>query len=100
MVDPDATYVDATVELGRRRDHLPGGDPPGPHVVGRGSEVGPGTRLVDCIVGTDAVLDRVTGHDAEIGSGAIVGPYAVLSPGASIPDGTVTGPFYTATGAE
>jgi bifunctional UDP-N-acetylglucosamine pyrophosphorylase/glucosamine-1-phosphate N-acetyltransferase len=100
MVNPDATYVDATVELAADVTIFPGSILQGRTVVGRGSEVGPGTRLVDCIVGTDTVLDRVTGHDAEIGSGAIVGPYAVLSPGASIPDGTVTGPFYTASGAE
>ena len=33
--------------------------------------------------------------DAEIGNGSIVGPYAVLSPGASVASGAVTGPFYT-----
>ena len=68
MVNPDATYVDATVELAADVTIFPGAILQGRTVVGRGSEVGPGTRLVDCIVGTDAVLDRVTGHDAEIGS--------------------------------
>jgi bifunctional UDP-N-acetylglucosamine pyrophosphorylase/glucosamine-1-phosphate N-acetyltransferase len=100
MVDPDATYVDATVELSPDVTIFPGAILQGRTVVGRGTEIGPGTRLVDCVVGADSRLDRVTGHDAEIGSGTIVGPYAVLSPGASIADGTVTGPFYTAPGAE
>jgi bifunctional UDP-N-acetylglucosamine pyrophosphorylase / glucosamine-1-phosphate N-acetyltransferase len=100
MVDPGATYVDATVELSTDVTIFPGAILQGRTVVGRGTEVGAGTRLVDCVVGSDVVLDRVTGHDAEIGAGSIVGPYAVLRPGASIPDGTVTGPFYTAPGAE
>jgi bifunctional UDP-N-acetylglucosamine pyrophosphorylase / glucosamine-1-phosphate N-acetyltransferase len=100
MVNPDATYVDATVELAPDVSIFPGAILQGRTTVGRGTEIGPGTRLVDCVVGADSKLDRVTGHDAEIGSGAIVGPYAVLSPGASIPDGAVTGPFYTASGAE
>jgi bifunctional UDP-N-acetylglucosamine pyrophosphorylase/glucosamine-1-phosphate N-acetyltransferase len=100
MLDPSSTYIDATVQLAPDVSIFPGAILQGRTVVGRGTEIGPGCRLVDCAVGTDAVLDRVTGHDAEVGAGAIVGPYAVLSPGASIPDGTVTGPFYTASGAE
>ena len=99
MVDPSSTYIDATVELSTDVTIFPGAILQGRTVVGRASEIGPGTRLVDCLVGDEVTLDRVNGHDAEIGSGAIVGPYAVLRPGASIPPGTVTGPFYTAPAA-
>jgi bifunctional UDP-N-acetylglucosamine pyrophosphorylase/glucosamine-1-phosphate N-acetyltransferase len=100
MVDPSSTYVDATVQLSPDVTIFPGAILQGRTVVGRGTEIGPGTRLVDCVIGADVVLDRVSGQDAEVGPGAIVGPYAVLSPGSSVPDGTVTGPFYTALGAE
>jgi acetyltransferase-like isoleucine patch superfamily enzyme len=37
------------------------------------------------------------GHDATIGAGAIVGPFAVLEPGSSVAAGAVTGAFYTST---
>jgi bifunctional UDP-N-acetylglucosamine pyrophosphorylase/glucosamine-1-phosphate N-acetyltransferase len=97
MVDPGSTYIDATVELSTDVTIFPGAILQGRTVVGRGTEIGPGTQLVDCLVGADVTLDRVSGHDAEVGAGAIVGPYAVLRPGASIPPGTVTGPFYTAS---
>jgi bifunctional UDP-N-acetylglucosamine pyrophosphorylase/glucosamine-1-phosphate N-acetyltransferase len=65
-------------------------------VIGTRAEIGPDTRLVDCMVGADAVVDKTSGRDAEVGAGARVGPYAVLEPGASIPEGAVTGAFYTA----
>jgi bifunctional UDP-N-acetylglucosamine pyrophosphorylase/glucosamine-1-phosphate N-acetyltransferase len=97
MIDPVSTYIDATVELSTDVTIFPGAILQGRTVVGRATEIGPGTRLVDCLVGDEVTLDRVTGHDAEIGTGAIVGPYAVLRPGASVPPGTVTGPFYTAS---
>jgi bifunctional N-acetylglucosamine-1-phosphate-uridyltransferase/glucosamine-1-phosphate-acetyltransferase GlmU-like protein len=35
-----------------------------------------------------------------VGSNCTVGPFAVLSPGAELPDGTVTGPFYAAAGPD
>ena len=68
--------------------------------VGAGAEVGPNTRLVDCVVGDGAVVEQSNGRDAQIGADTVVGPFAVLSPGAEVPDGTRTGPFYAASGPE
>ena len=65
-------------------------------VVGAGAELGPNTRLVDCVVGAGAVIENTVGRDAEIGAGAHLGPFAVLEPGSSVPDGARPGPFYTA----
>ena len=96
MVDPGRTYLDSTVRLANDVTLFPNAILQGATVVGKGTEIGPGTRLVDCIVGADVVIEQSTGRDAEIGDGARVGPYAVLSPGASVASGTVTGPFYTA----
>ena len=59
-------------------------------------ELGPDTRLVDCIVGAGATVEHSVGIDSEVGPGAIVGPYAHLPAGSSIPEATTTGAFYTA----
>ncbi len=99
MIDPDRTYVDATVSLAPDVTLFPGVVLQGRTVVGEGVELGPGTRLTDCIVGAGVVMERTTGRDAEVGAEARVGPYAVLEPGAAIPEGVVTGAFYTARGA-
>ena len=52
------------------------------------------------MVGDGCVVEQSNGRDAEIGAGAVVGPFAVLVPGAQIPDGTITGPFYAAGGPD
>jgi bifunctional UDP-N-acetylglucosamine pyrophosphorylase / glucosamine-1-phosphate N-acetyltransferase len=100
MVDPATTFVDATVELAADVTLFPGVVLQGHTVVAANSELGPGTRLVDCVVGEGAVLEHTVGRDAEVGAGAHVGPFAVLQPGAHVAAGAVTGAFYTATSSE
>ena len=96
MVDPGRTYVDATVTLAPDVTLFPDTILQGQCVVGAGAELGPNTRLVDCVVGAGSVVENTVGRDAEIGEDAHLGPFAVLEPGSSIPDGARPGPFYTA----
>jgi bifunctional UDP-N-acetylglucosamine pyrophosphorylase / glucosamine-1-phosphate N-acetyltransferase len=95
MVDPATTYIDATVAIDTDVTLFPGVILQGRTVIGRGAEIGAGCRLVDCVVGERAVLERVVADRAEISDDASVGPYAVLEPGAAIGPGERTGPFYT-----
>jgi bifunctional UDP-N-acetylglucosamine pyrophosphorylase/glucosamine-1-phosphate N-acetyltransferase len=96
MVDPAATYVDATVRLAADVTLFPGVVLQGATIVGEGAELGPGTRLIDCVVGARASIESTVAREAEIGEGAVVGPFAVLGPGASVPAGARTGPHYAA----
>ena len=96
MLDPERTYIDATVQLGSDVTLFPGTMLQGRCVVGDGAEVGPDTRLVECTVGERSVVEHAVGRSATIGADAVVGPFAALEPGSAIPDGEVTGPFYTA----
>jgi bifunctional UDP-N-acetylglucosamine pyrophosphorylase/glucosamine-1-phosphate N-acetyltransferase len=95
IVDPSATYLDAGVELATDVTLFPGTVLQGSTVVGAGSEIGPHTRLVDCRVGEGAVVTESVGQHAEVGDGAVVGPYAALGAGARVESGVTTGPFYT-----
>jgi bifunctional UDP-N-acetylglucosamine pyrophosphorylase / glucosamine-1-phosphate N-acetyltransferase len=95
MVDPAATYIDTTVSLAADVTLFPGTILQGRTVIGEGVEIGPGCRLVDCIVGEHTTLEHTVAHRSEIGSDCAIGPYAALEPGAHIPSGTRTGPFYT-----
>jgi bifunctional UDP-N-acetylglucosamine pyrophosphorylase / glucosamine-1-phosphate N-acetyltransferase len=97
MVDPDRTYIDATVELAPDVTLFPGTMLQGRCVVGPGAELGPDTRLVDCVVGAGATVEAAIGRDAEVGERAVVGPFAALEPGSSVPADSRTGAFYTAT---
>jgi bifunctional UDP-N-acetylglucosamine pyrophosphorylase/glucosamine-1-phosphate N-acetyltransferase len=96
MLDPERTYIDATVELSTDVTLFPGTMLQGRCSVGAGAELGPDTRLVDCVVGAGARVEQTVGRDAEIGDRAQVGPFAVLEPGAHIPADARTGAFYTA----
>ncbi|MEZ5321881.1 MAG: NTP transferase domain-containing protein [Microthrixaceae bacterium] len=94
MVDPARTYVDATVRLGRDVTLFPGVVLSGGTVVGDHTEIGPGCRIVDSVIGAEVVVDSTVATNATVGDGARVGPFAVLSAGADVPAGRVTGPFY------
>lgn len=96
MLDPDRSYIDATVELAPDVTIYPGTILQGSTTVGEGSEIGPDTRLVDCRVGSGSRVENTVGQAAVIGADCRVGPFAVLAPGSEIASATVTGPFYTA----
>lgn len=100
MLDPDHTYVDATVQLASDVTLFPGTMLAGATTIGKGAEIGPNTRLVDCVVGPGAAVEETVGRYADIGEGAWVGPFAALEPGSHVPAGLRTGPFYTALGEE
>ena len=96
MLDPRQTFIDVTVQLGRDVTLYPGTILEGSTIVGDGSEIGPDTRLEDCVIGTDCRVQHTVGIDAEVGEAARVGPYAHLPAGSAVASGAVTGAFYTA----
>ncbi len=99
MVDPEATYVDTTVELARDVVLYPGTHLQGHTVVEAGAELGPNTQLSDCRVGAGAAVTATIGVNAEVGAEARVGPWGYLAPGSRVPERTETGPGYHATPA-
>jgi bifunctional UDP-N-acetylglucosamine pyrophosphorylase/glucosamine-1-phosphate N-acetyltransferase len=94
MTDPEATYLDMTVLLGRDVTLLPGVMLEGSTSVGDGAVVGPGARLVDCEVGAGARVDRAHAERSVIGDNAVVGPFSVLEPGTRVAPGDQIGPFF------
>lgn len=96
MLDPRQTFIDVTVTLGQDVTVYPGTMLHGSTVIGDGCELGPNTRLTDCEIGTDCVIDHTVANAARVGDGAVVGPYAYLPPASQVISGQVTGAFYTA----
>lgn len=94
MVDPDRTYIDATVTLGTDVTIFPGTILQGNTTIGDGCELGPDTRLDRCEVGKGVRIEKATATLATIGDECTVGPFAVLPPGTNLAPGTTTGPFY------
>lgn len=100
MHDPRQVFVDVTVEIGRDVTLLPGTMLHGMTSVEDGCEIGPSTRLTDTIVEAGTTIEHTVAVGAKIGSGATVGPYVHLRPGAVVVSGERTGAFYTSGGDE
>lgn len=97
MLDPRQTFIDVTVSIGRDVTLFPGVLLQGDTTIGDGCDIGPQTRLVDCVVGPRAVVENTVARESEIGADAIVGPFASLEAGSSVAAGARTGAFYTGT---
>lgn len=96
MFDPRQTFIDVTVTLGRDVTLFPGTILQGDTNIGNGCDIGPDTRLVDCIVEDGAVVENTVGRNAVVGTQAQVGPFASLSEGSKVPPMAVTGAFFSA----
>lgn len=93
MVDPTRTYVDVGVQIEHDVRLLPGTTLQGSTVVGRGSEIGPDSRLIDAVVGDDTVIESSVVRSSEIGDRCTVGPYAHIRPGVRVGDDVKIGDF-------
>jgi len=100
MADPARTYIDATVELAEDVRLLPGTVLEGRTSIGAGSVIGPDSRLVDTMVGEEVTITYSVTRDAEVGDGAMVGPYAHLRPGTRLARGAKIGNFVETKNAE
>ena len=100
MTDPAHTYIDAMVELEPEVQLLPGTILEGRTVVGSGTVIGPDCRLVDTIVGSDAVIAQTVARESEIGDRATVGPWASLRAGTHVAADAHVGTFVEVKNAE
>lgn len=84
IVDPDTTWIDSDVTLGRDTTILPGTQLLGATTVGAEAVIGPDTTLTDTEVGDGAEVKRTEALLAVIGAGATVGPFSYLRPGTEL----------------
>ena len=84
VIDPAATYVHATVRVGRDTVIHPQSYLEGTTVVGAGCLLGPQAHVVDTTLadGVRVVASMVAG--SEVGEGTTIGPYSRLRPGSRI----------------
>ena len=100
MFDPQNTYIDSTVELAEDVSLLPGTILQGNTRVDMGAEIGPGSHLVDCVVGARAQVRATFAEKVTIGQDASVGPWIWLAPGSVIAPGSVVRPVAGAYGMD
>jgi bifunctional UDP-N-acetylglucosamine pyrophosphorylase/glucosamine-1-phosphate N-acetyltransferase len=100
MFDPQNTYIDSSVELAEDVTLLPGTMLHGSTRVATGAEIGPGSHLVDCVVGARAQVQATFAERVTIGEDARVGPWIWLAPGTVIAPGSVVRPPVGAYGPD
>jgi bifunctional UDP-N-acetylglucosamine pyrophosphorylase/glucosamine-1-phosphate N-acetyltransferase len=81
IVDPDTTWIDTDVTIGRDTTVLPGTQLLGATAIGADAVIGPDTTLTDTEVGDGAEVKRTEALLAVVGAGATVGPFSYLRPG-------------------
>ncbi len=100
VIDPDTTWIDATVILEEDTTILPGTQLHGRTHVECDAVVGPDTTLTDVIVGEGATVTRTHGSGARIGAQSKVGPFTYLRPGTVLGEDGKIGAFYETKNVE
>jgi bifunctional UDP-N-acetylglucosamine pyrophosphorylase/glucosamine-1-phosphate N-acetyltransferase len=93
IIDPQTTWIDVDVTLGRDTVVEPNTHLRGLTAVGEWAVLGPDTTLVDVTVGDGACVVRTHGERATVGPQATVGPYAYLRPETDLAERTKVGAF-------
>lgn len=93
IVDPETTYIDATVEIAQDAVIHPFTFLEGATTIGSHTEIGPQTRIVDSTVAEGAVITFAVVRGSDIGPDASVGPFASLRAGTRLERGARAGTF-------
>jgi bifunctional UDP-N-acetylglucosamine pyrophosphorylase/glucosamine-1-phosphate N-acetyltransferase len=93
IVDPNATYIDVDVRIGRDTVIQPMTFLQGDTRIGSACAIGPSTRVVDSRVGDRSEVTFAVVLGSTIGSDVRVGPYARMRPGTELADGSKVGSF-------
>ena len=93
IVAPDATIIDAAVEIGQDSVIAPFTSLHGTTRIGAGSRVGPHSTILDTRIGDGATVVHSYTKEADIGDRVSVGPFAYLRPGAILREGSKAGTF-------
>ena len=93
IADPDTTYIEYEVTIGRDTVVLPGSVLTGKTAIGSGCLIGPAARISDSTIGDGVTIRDSTIEASEVGAGTDIGPYAHLRPGVRLAGGIHIGNF-------
>jgi len=84
IVDPDTTWIEASVEIKRDAEILPNTILEGLTTIGEDSVIGPNTRITDAKVEDEVIIYDSIVSGSLIKTGACIGPYSYIRPGSII----------------
>lgn len=97
VIDPETTYIDKQVRIGRDTVIQPFTILQGRCEIGAHSQVGPHVQMIDSKVGDGCHLRFCSIDQAELGDNVTVGPYASVRPGSKVASGVRIGTFVEIT---
>lgn len=89
----DTVMIGPDVKIGRDTVILPGTILCGSTKIGCGCTIGPNTRIIDCEVGDNTIIDACRLEKSRVGSSVRLGPFSQLRPDSFIADGVKIGNF-------
>lgn len=93
VIDPDSTWIEAAVSIGRDTVIEPGSYLRGTTEIGERATIGPQATIAHCQIGDDATVLHSYLVQARVGDSASVGPFAYLRPDAELAEGAKAGTF-------
>ena len=97
VIDPQTTYIDKQVKIGRDSIIHPFSILQGKVEIGPGSVIGPHAHICDSTIGAEVHLRFCSVEHATLGDHVSVGPYASVRPGCKIEDSARIGTFVEVT---
>ena len=93
IIDPNTTFIDGDVKIGRDTIIYPNTYLEGNTVIGEDCAIGPNVRFTDMLVGNNVTVQFSYCHEAEILDGVTLGPYVHIRPGTIIGQNVKIGNF-------
>ena len=93
MLDPEAVYIDAGVEIGEDTVIYPQTHLEGETKVGKGCRLGPGAVIRGSVIGDGCVVELSVVEGAVLEEGVEVGPFSHIRPGSHLCRGVHVGNF-------
>jgi bifunctional UDP-N-acetylglucosamine pyrophosphorylase/glucosamine-1-phosphate N-acetyltransferase len=93
IIDPDTTYIDAEVEIGRDTVIMPGTILQGRTKIGEDCEIGPNSRIVDSTIGNGCSVMYSVVLSSSVGDNVKIGPFAHIRPESVIKNNVKIGDF-------
>jgi bifunctional UDP-N-acetylglucosamine pyrophosphorylase / glucosamine-1-phosphate N-acetyltransferase len=100
ITDPEATWIDAGVEIEPDATIEPASYLRGTTRIASGATIGPHSTLTDSTVGEGASVIHSYLVDCDVEAGCSVGPFAYLRPGAVLREGAKAGTFVEVKNSE
>lgn len=93
LIDPNSTYIEESVEIGRDTVVYPGALIQGNTVIGENCEILGNTRIIDCKIGNNVRVESSALEESIIEDRATIGPFAHLRPKSHLKEDVHIGNF-------